>query len=54
MRLSKIYSDGMIIQRNAENIVEGVATPGNEVRLYFDKKIYEGTCDDDGNFTIFL
>ncbi|MCR5848876.1 MAG: hypothetical protein K6G75_12290 [Lachnospiraceae bacterium] len=54
MRLSKIYSDGMIIQRNTENIVEGVATPGNEVRLYFDKDIYEGVCDEDGNFTVLL
>ncbi|MBO4310837.1 MAG: hypothetical protein J5856_07215 [Lachnospiraceae bacterium] len=54
MRLSNIYGNGMIIQRNAENIIEGYATAGNEVRLYFDTKIYEGLCDEDGKFTIFL
>ena len=54
MRLSKFYSDGMILQRNSENIIEGVATPGNDIRLYFDKNIYEGVCDEDGNFSVTL
>ncbi|MCR4647722.1 MAG: hypothetical protein K5776_01440 [Lachnospiraceae bacterium] len=54
MKLSAIYSDGMIIQRNAVNIIEGTATPNEEIRLYFDKNIYEGECDHTGHFSIRL
>ena len=54
MKLSHIYSDGMIIQRQAENIIEGYAEPDNEIRLYFDKTIYEGMCDEEGHFSIAL
>ena len=44
----------MIIQRNFENIIEGYATPNSEIRLYFDKSIYEGLCDEEGHFFIVL
>ncbi len=54
MKLSKIYSDGMILQRNCENVIEGYASPESEIRLYFDKNIYEGVCDEKGKFSIVL
>jgi len=54
MKLSNIYSDGMIIQRNRENIIEGYASANSEIRLYFDKTAYEGLCDENGHFTVIL
>ena len=54
MKLSAIYSDGMIMQRDTENIIEGVASANSEIRLYFDQNIYEGICDEEGHFSIIL
>ena len=54
MKLSAIYSDGMIMQRDTENIIEGVASANSEIRLYFDQSIYEGLCDEEGHFSIIL
>lgn len=44
----------MIIQQNRENLIEGYATPNDEIRLYFDMYIYEGVCDENGFFSIAL
>ena len=44
----------MILQRNCENVIEGYASPESEIRLYFDKNIYEGVCDEKGKFSIVL
>ena len=42
MILSKIYSDGMIIQRNKENIVEGETKKNTKVKLDFANDLRHG------------
>lgn len=54
MILSKIYSDGMIIQRNKGNIVEGETKKNTKVKLDFANKTYETVADENGKFSISL
>ena len=54
MVLSNIYSDGMILQRNAENIIEGTTLAGDKVNVVFDNEEYETTADKDGCFLVKL
>lgn len=54
MKLSSIYSNGMIIQRNKENILEGNTDANRTVKVSFATCEYETTSDDKGNFKIKL
>ena len=54
MKLSKIYSDGMIIQRDIENIIEGYSNPEENIKLCFGDEVYESVCDEEGYFAFML
>ena len=45
MKLSSIYSDGMILQRNTENEISGTFETGEEIRFFFDGDEVEVTTD---------
>ena len=54
MRISPIYSDGMIIERNRENIVEAVSKPGAEIEVIFDGESFAAKAGDDGKWSVKL
>src|SRR5690554_5799943 len=54
MKLSNIFSDGMVLQRNETAVISGKTKPTHTVRLTFLEKLYETVSDDHGNFSIEL
>ena len=48
VRLPKIISDGMILQRDAKINVWGWASPNEKVSVQFDKKKYDARADAEG------
>lgn len=54
MKLSNIFSDGMVLQRNETAVISGKTKPTYQVRLTFLEKLYETVSDDHGNFSIEL
>ncbi|MBO4649766.1 MAG: hypothetical protein J5653_01085 [Clostridiales bacterium] len=46
MKLSSIFSNGMILQRNAENEISGAFEAGEIVKAVFDGKDLEVVCDE--------
>ncbi len=54
MKLSSIFSDGMVLQRNEKVVISGVTKPTYPVRLTFLGKLYESISNSHGNFSIEL
>lgn len=50
MVISKIYSDGMILQRGKQNIIEGYGEPDAAVRLLFDGELFKIDSSPNGYF----
>jgi sialate O-acetylesterase len=54
IRLPRLISDGMIIQRDTKTKVWGWASPGEEITISFKGKLYKTITNKDGMWTIFL
>ena len=54
VRLSNIFSDNMILQRNTEIKLWGDADPEEKINIEFKKKTYSTTADSEGNWSIKL
>jgi len=54
VRLPKLISDGMVLQRNAEVKVWGWATPGEKVTINFNDKKYKTTTGKCGKWVVNL
>lgn len=52
MRISKIYSDHMILQRGKKNTISGTAEPDETVSILFRGENYVTTADGTGNWLI--
>lgn len=54
IKLPKLISDGMVLQRNTEIKIWGYASAGEKVTVSFLKKNYSDTADSEGNWNILL
>jgi sialate O-acetylesterase len=54
IRLPKLISDGMILQRETQLNIWGWASPNEAIKLFFDKKTFQTKADEKGNWTIKL
>lgn len=54
MIISKIFSDGMIIERDCENPVEGISGAGDKIKITFDGEVYETVAPEDGRWSVNL
>lgn len=54
IRLSALISDGMVLQRETENIIWGYAKAGRDVRLFLDAYQTEARAEEDGYFKLCL
>lgn len=54
MKLSPVFSDGMILQRDVENRIAGCAPAGSRIILCVDKMQAECRADKDGHFCLTL
>lgn len=54
VRLPKLISDGMVLQRDTRLKIWGWATPGEKVSLQFQNKKYKATTGKDGKWNISL
>ncbi len=54
VRLPRLVSDGMVLQRDAEVNVWGWATPGEKVAVEFRGKVYDATTDSAGKWSVSL
>ena len=54
MKLSRLYSDGMVLQRDQKNMILGKTEPFYPVTLTFLEKTYRTTADQDGSFSFEL
>lgn len=54
MILSKIYSDGMMLQRNRGNVIDGQTKPETKVVVSFMGIDYDTVSDEEGFFDIML
>ena len=54
VRLPRLISDGMVLQRNSAIKVWGWASKGEEITIRFMDKTYNTTADDDGNWIVTL
>lgn len=54
IKLPKLISDGMILQRDIPLNIWGWAAAGEEVHLEFDKQTYKGKADEQGKWLITL
>lgn len=54
MKLSKIYSDGMILQRGKENRIAGKASKDEMIRIEFRGKNFYTQADAQGNWSVVL
>lgn len=54
IKLPRLISDGLVLQRDIELSLWGWATPGEKVQLTFQGKKYEGTTDASGKWSIQL
>ncbi|WP_207434431.1 sialate O-acetylesterase [Sabulibacter ruber] len=54
IKLPRLISDGMVLQRDAKTKVWGWAAPQEKVTLAFNKKTYSATADKDGKWQITL
>jgi sialate O-acetylesterase len=54
VRLPKLISDGMVLQRDSKLNIWGWASPGEKLSVQFKSKSYKTTADKDGKWTIVL
>lgn len=54
MQLSSLFTDGMIIQREAENLLWGYTQPNQDITGTLEKKQFQGKADNKGYFEIAL
>lgn len=54
IRLPRLISNGMILQRDSKIKIWGWAAPGEKVSLHFSQKDYTATADKNGNWSILL
>lgn len=54
MKLSSIFSDGMILQRNKPIIISGSTNPSQNVQVQFLEKTYTTISDQNGDWSINL
>ena len=54
VRLSKIFGNNMVLQRNKSIPVWGWADPGEKITIQFNKQIRKTTCGKDGKWKIEL
>ena len=54
VRLSNLFSDGMVLQRGKPAPVWGTAAPGQEVALSFAGQTVKATADAAGNWSVKL
>jgi len=54
VRLPVLISDGMVLQRDMKLNIWGWASPGEKVRVSFNRKSFSAVTDHDGNWKIVL
>ena len=54
LKLPRLISDGLVLQRDIEVNVWGWATPGDKVTMSFDSKTFETTTDENGDWNLAL
>ena len=54
LRLSRLFSDGMVMQRNKTNFVRGNTDPGIMVKGTFGAQKFQAESDEQGRFEIEL
>ncbi|MBS7565418.1 sialate O-acetylesterase [Mucilaginibacter sp. Bleaf8] len=54
VRLPKVVSDGMVLQRNAKTKIWGWASPGEKVAIHFNGKTYRTRTGTDGKWQVAL
>lgn len=54
IRLPKLISDGVVLQRNEKVKIWGWAAPNESIKLEFKAKIYAAKADAEGNWNIIL
>jgi sialate O-acetylesterase len=54
IRLPVLLSDGMVLQRDTKLIIWGWASPGEKIRIKFNKKTVSTITDTDGNWKVTL
>jgi len=54
VRLPRLISDGMVLQRDTELKIWGWATPGERVTIEFSGKSYTSTADSTGEWIVML
>ncbi len=52
MRLSSLFSDGMVLQRGSRTRMNGEAVPGSIIKVEFESRVYETAAGNDGSFCI--
>jgi sialate O-acetylesterase len=54
VRLPKLISDGMVLQRNANVKIWGWASNGEKITIHFINKTYRTTANDNGDWNVIL
>lgn len=54
LRLPRLISDGMVLQRNSEIIIWGWATPGEKVTVKFSDAAYTANANNNGEWNVSL
>lgn len=54
LSLPDVYQNGMVLQREAENVVSGRSAAGDEVKMEFNGKKLKAKADKDGHWSITL
>lgn len=54
VRLPRLISDGMVLQRDSKIKVWGWASPGEKVTVHFINSIYNAQADNDGNWSVVI
>lgn len=54
LRMSPLYSDSMVIQRNRPIVVRGRANAGSNIKVSFDGETASATADNRGNWSVTL
>src|SRR6218665_2124880 len=54
VRMSLIFSDGMVLQRDKQIPIWGFADANESVEIHFNKKIKKTTADKNGKWTVNL
>src|SRR5690242_10303207 len=54
VRLPRLVSDSMVLQRDSRTRVWGWASPGEKVMVHFNGKVYTSVTAADGNWAVML